>query len=62
MDDLIEQRKIMYEDFNEWFYNVCRLKVGGLKNVHDVYPTIDLADAKLSFLDGISIVEYYRTL
>lgn len=58
MSDLIEHSENIQEDFNKWLYNVCRLK----GNTHDVYPTIDLADAKLSFLEGMLEVEYYRTL
>lgn len=46
-------------NFDEWCYKVCEYQ-GSLnkKDPHDIYPYIDLTDAKLSFLSGIKPEDY----
>ena len=56
MSDLIDNSEIIHEQFNKWLYNVCRLK----GNAHEIYPTINLTDAKLSYLEGASEIEYSK--
>lgn len=62
MDDLIEQGKSMNDEFNEWLFEACTIKAGRLKDAHDIYSYIGLTDAKLSFLDGMSVEEYSKTI
>jgi hypothetical protein len=47
-------------NFHQWIYNVCEIKAGKLKDAHDIYPYVDLTDAKLAFIDGMSELEYAR--
>lgn len=45
--------------FDDWIYEVCLIISNRTrKEITDVYSTIDLTDAKLSFLDGIRPEEY----
>ncbi len=62
MDDLIEQGKNINDEFNEWLFEACTIKAGRLKEAHDIYPYVDLTDAKLSFLDEMSAKEYSKTI
>ncbi len=59
MDDLIEQGIRMEEAFNEWLFAVCSHK---RKDPNVVFPYIDLTDARLSFLDGMSALEYSKEI
>lgn len=47
------------DKFNEWCYDACaywaKIK---RKTPHDIYPYLDLTDAKLAFIDGIRPEEY----
>jgi len=62
MDNLIQQGIEMRDAFDKWLYKVCELKAGRHFDPHDIYPTIDLTDAKLSFISGMSAEEYKSTL
>lgn len=62
MDNLIQQGIEMRDAFDEWLFEVCKLKAGKHKEPHDIFPTIDLTDAKHSFIDGMSAEEYKNTL
>jgi hypothetical protein len=62
MDNLIQQGVEMREAFDEWLFEVCELKAGKYKDSHDIYPTIDLRDAKCAFIDGMLAEEYIKTL
>jgi hypothetical protein len=45
--------------FDEWIYKVClHISNRTRKEITDVYSSIDLTDAKLTFLDGINPEEY----
>ena len=48
------------DHFNKWIYEACNLKALKLirKDAHDIYPYVDLTDAKLAYLDGMSALEY----
>ena len=59
MDEQIENGIKMYDVFNEWLYESCSLKS---KDPHNLFPTVDLTDAKLSFLEGMSAEEYSKTI
>lgn len=48
--------------FDQWIYSACEIKAGKYKDPHDIYPYIDLTDAKLSFMDGMSAKEYSKTI
>lgn len=48
----------MIMEFDEWIFKVCERIANGRKDINDVYSTIDLTDAKLAFMDGISFIEY----
>jgi len=40
-------------NFNEWLFKVCEsLSIKTGKEITDVFSSIDLTDAKLSFIDG----------
>lgn len=45
-------------NFNEWIFKVCERLSNGTKEISDIYSTIDLTDAKLAYIDGISWAEY----
>lgn len=46
-------------NFDDWCYKVCEYQGMLLgRDPHDVYPLIDLTDAKLSFVDGVSPDKY----
>ena len=49
-------------EFNNWLYKAieeyCK---GKRKEPHDVFPYINLTDAKLSFIEGMSSEEYLKT-
>lgn len=45
--------------FDQWCYLVCEAKAGR-RDPHDIYPYIDLSDAKLAFVDGQSPEEYSK--
>ena len=47
-------------DFNQWLYKACEIKGGKLKEAHDIFPYVDLTDAKLSFIDGMTEFEYSK--
>lgn len=48
--------------FNEWLYKAIELRSNGRRDPHDIFPYVDLTDAKLSFLDGTSAEEYSRNI
>lgn len=62
IDDLVTQGLGIKEEFDKWLYDVCEIKAGKHKDPHDILPTIDLTDAKLSFLDEMSAEEYSKTI
>jgi hypothetical protein len=63
MDEQIEGSLHLENQFNKWLFKVCELRAGKYnKDAHDIYPYIDLTDAKLSFIDGITSEEYSKTL
>ena len=46
--------------FHEWMYIVCeRLSTLTQKGVTEVYSSLNLTDAKLSYIDGESPYEYH---
>lgn len=47
-------------DFHQWLYKACEIKGGKLKDANDIFPYVDLNDAKLSFIDGMSELEYSK--
>lgn len=59
MDELIDGSRLLENQFNEWLYEACKIKAG---DPHDIFPCINLTDAKLSFLDGMSAEEYSKTI
>lgn len=59
MDNQIEAGIKMKDAFDEWLFEACNYKaVRGRKDPHDIFPLVDLTDAKLSFLDGVTALEY----
>lgn len=45
--------------FDEWLYKVCeRLSCNGKRDITNIYSSINLFDAKLSFIDGVSYMDY----
>lgn len=62
MNKETEHTKMLKASFNEWLYDVCEIKAGKYKDPHDILPTIDLTDAKLSFLDEMLAEEYSKTI
>ncbi len=55
MDNLIEQGIRMSEEFDKWVFEVCSFK--------SIEPNdLNLTDAKLSFLDGVSSEDYSKRL
>lgn len=45
--------------FDEWIYEVClHISNRSRKEITDVYSSINLTDAKLSFIDGDKPEEY----
>lgn len=49
-------------DFHQWIYSACEIKAGKLKETHDVFPYVNLTDAKLAFIDGMSELEYSKQI
>lgn len=49
-------------NFHQWLYSACEIKSGKLKEAHDVFPYVDLTDAKLAFIDGMSELEYSKQI
>ena len=47
-------------NFNQWLYKVCEILGGGRNNETEIFSTIDLFDAKLSFIDGMTPFEYTK--
>ena len=45
-------------NFHEWLYKCCEIKAGKLKEAHDIFPYVDLTDAKLAFIEGVSPNDY----
>ena len=55
----------MNKEFNKWVYLVCESKSKSLRNLkepHDIFPYINLSDAKLAFLDGQTPKEYSKEI
>ncbi len=48
--------------FDQWCYSVCEAKAGRGKDPHDIYPTLDLTDARYAFVDGQSPEEYAKSM
>lgn len=61
MDEQIERSKLLESQFkfNEWLYEACKIKA---EDINSIFPYIDLPDAYLSFLDGMSAEEYSKTI
>lgn len=49
-------------DFHQWLYKACEIKGGKLKEVHNIFPYVDLTDVKLSFIDGMTELEYSKLI
>ena len=62
MSDLIERSEYIQEEFNIWLYQAVEIFCNGKKDPHDIYPLIDLAIAKTSFIDGMTSKEYSWTI
>jgi len=45
-------------DVNQWLGLACEIKAGKLKDAHDIFPYVDLTDAKLAFIDGMTELDY----
>ena len=55
----------MKKEFNKWVYLACEAKAKSLKNLkeaHDIFPYVNLSDAKLAFLDGQTPEEYSKEI
>jgi len=50
----------MEQNFHEWLYKACEIKAGKLKDAHDIFCHVDLTDAKLAFMDGMTELEYSK--
>lgn len=48
----------MEQNFHQWLYRACEIAAGKLKDAHDIFPYVDLTDAKLTFIDGYTEEEY----
>jgi len=59
MDEQIEGSKLLENQFNEWLYEACKIKA---EDPHNIFPYVNLTDARLSFLDGMSAEEYSKTI
>lgn len=63
MDNQIESGIRMKDAFDEWLFEACNYKaLRNRKEAHDIFPYVDLTDAKLSFLDGVTALEYSNTI
>ena len=49
-------------NFHQWIYSACEIKAGKLKEAHDIFPYVNLTDAKLAFIDGMSELEYSKCI
>lgn len=49
-------------EFNSWLYKAVEIYCNGKKDPHKIFPIVDLTDAKLSFIDGLSPTEYSQEL
>lgn len=59
MDNQIEAGIRMKDAFEKWLFEACNYKaLRNRKEAHDIFPLVDLTDAKLSFLDGVTALEY----
>lgn len=52
----------MGNSFNKWLFEAISLYCGERKDPHDIFPHIDLTDAKLSFIDGMTPLEYSQEI
>lgn len=59
MDEQIEGSKLLENQFNKWLYEAYKIKA---EDINSIFPYIDLPDAYLSFLDGMSAEEYSKTI
>lgn len=61
MDELIDGSRLLENQFkfNEWLYEACKIKA---EDPHNIFPYVNLTDARLSFLDGMSAEEYSKTI
>jgi len=50
------------EEFDKWLFEVCKLLETKIRDAHDIFPYINLTDAKLSYIDGISALEYSKII
>ena len=48
--------------FEQWLYDTCCFAAGKKEDVQDVYVMVDLTDAKLAFLEGMTCMEYAQEL
>ena len=62
MSDLIEQGEKLRDSFDNWLYEAVVIYCENRIDPHDVYPNIELTDAKLSFMSGMSPKEYSETI
>lgn len=54
----------MKKEFDKWIFEVCKYYnniMGNRKELQEIYCNIDLTDAKLSFIDGMSPLEYVES-
>lgn len=61
-DDLCLKKEPIITTFDEWLYQAIEIFCNGKKDPHNIYPLIDLASAKLSFIDGMTSEEYSYTI
>lgn len=47
--------------FDQWCYLVCEAKAGN-RDPHDIYPTLDLTDARYAFVDGQTPEQYAKSM
>ncbi len=52
----------MENKFNTWLYESVSLMCRQGRDPHDIFPHIDLTDAKLSFIDGMTPLEYSQEI
>ena len=63
MDSLVEGGIRAEEAFNDWLFEACNIKAEtSRKDPHDIFPMVDLTDAKLSFISGETAEEYSKTI
>lgn len=61
MSDIIENSQNIQDEFNDWLDEAIEEFCKGKRiEPHDVFPHVNLSDAKLAFLDGMLAQEYLK--